>query len=97
MEDKYVSREFQTFGIYMAEKLQDERRKSFYIKLAKTQPRPVLEQALRFVIDANARNKAALFMWKLKELGVFKSKVKNQKSKIPTSPKSFDKQDTNIE
>jgi len=70
LEDKYISREFQSFGVYLAQKLQDEHRKSLYIKLAKTLPRPVLEKALRFVVDSNARNKGALFMWKLKELGV---------------------------
>lgn len=70
LEDKYLSREFQSFGVYLSQKLQDEHRKSLYIKLAKTLPRPVLEKALRFVVDSNARNKGALFMWKLKELGV---------------------------
>lgn len=74
MEDKYISREYQSFGVHLAEKLQDERRKSLYIKLAKTVPRPVLEKALRFVVDSHARNKGALFMWKLKELGIFKGK-----------------------
>ncbi len=74
LEDKYISRDFQAFGIYLAEKLGEPRKKSLYIKLAKTIPRPVLEEALRFVIDANARKKAALFMWKLKELGAFKKK-----------------------
>ena len=78
--DKYISREFQSFGVHLAQKLQDERRKSLYIKLAKTLPRPVLEEALRFVIDANARSKGALFMWKLKELGVVGKKVKLVKS-----------------
>jgi len=71
LEDKYVSREFQTFGIHLANKLGDERRKGLYMKLAKTVPRAILEEALRFVIDANARNRAALFMWKLKELKAF--------------------------
>ena len=70
-KDKYVSREFQTFGIHLANKLGDERRKGLYMKLAKSIPRAILEEALRFVIDANARNKAALFMWKLKELKAF--------------------------
>jgi len=79
LEDKYVSREFQTFGIYLAEKLGDTRRKSLYIKLAKTIPRPVLERAYRFVIDSNARNKGALFMWKLKEIGVFPSATSSSK------------------
>lgn len=71
LEDKYVSREFQTFGIHLAKKLGDKRRKGLYMKLAKTVPRAILEEALRFVIDANARNRAALFMWKLKELKAF--------------------------
>lgn len=75
LEDKYLSREFQSFGVYVAEKLGDDRRKSLYIKLAKTLPRPLLEQALRFVVDSNARNRVALFMWKLKELGAFKKKL----------------------
>lgn len=74
LEDKYISREFQTFGVHLAEKLQDEPRKSLYMKLAKTIPRPILEQALRFVVDSHAKRKGALFMWKLKELGVFKKK-----------------------
>lgn len=74
LEDKYVSREFQAFGVHLSKKLQDERRKSLYMKLAKTIPRAILEEALRFVIDSNARNKAALFMWKLKELDAFSKK-----------------------
>ena len=76
LQDKYISRDFQAFGIYLAEKLGESRRKSLYIKLAKTIPRPVLEEALRFVIDSNARKKGALFMWKLKELGAFKKNKK---------------------
>ena len=76
-EDKYVSREFQTFGVFLAEKLHDERKKALYIKYSKYIPRPILEQAYRFVIDSKARNKAALFMWKLRELGVF------EKYKVP--------------
>jgi hypothetical protein len=74
LQDKYISREFQAYGVYLAEKLNDYRRKALYIKLAKQIHRPILDQALRFVLDSNARNKAALFMWKLKELGVFKKK-----------------------
>lgn len=72
VKDKYVSREFQSYGVYVAKKLADERHKSMYIKFAKNYPRAVLDEALRFVIDANARNRAALFMWKLKKLGIFK-------------------------
>jgi hypothetical protein len=79
LKDKYISRDFQAFGIYLAEKLGEPKRKSLYIKLAKIIPRPVLEEALRFVIDSNARKKGALFMWKLKQLGIF-DKTKNSKS-----------------
>lgn len=77
--DRYISREYQSFGVHLAEKLQDERHKSLYIKLSKTVPRPVLEQALRFVVDSNAKRKGALFMWKLKELGAFVKKDKKEK------------------
>jgi len=66
--DKYVSREFQTFGIHLSEELDDYKHKSLYIKLAKTTSRALLEKALSFSIDSNAKNKGALFMWKLKEL-----------------------------
>lgn len=68
LEDKYISREFQSFGIYLAEELGDYKHRSLYIKLAKDIHRSILEQALRFVSDANARNKPALFMWKVKQL-----------------------------
>lgn len=71
VEDKYISREFQTFGVYLSEKLQDTHRKGLYIKMSKELPRVVLEEALRFVVDSKARSKGALFMWKLKEMGVF--------------------------
>ena len=79
LEDRYISREFQSFGIHLSEKLEGGRRKSLYIKLSKTIPRPVLEEALRYVIDSNAKSKGALFMWKLKELGAFKNTPKPNK------------------
>lgn len=66
--DKYVSREFQSYGIHLAEKLDDYKHRSLYIKLAKTVHRSILEKALSFVSDSNADNKGALFMWKLKQL-----------------------------
>lgn len=84
LKDRYISREYQSFGIYLSKKLSDERRKGLYIKLSRDIPRSVLEEALRFVIDAKARNKAALFMWKLKELRAFgrkKGKKKGSRAK----------------
>lgn len=68
VEDKYISREFQSYGIHLAESLGDMRHKALYIKLAKTVPRAVLEKALTFVSDASARSKPRLFMWKMKKL-----------------------------
>lgn len=67
-KDKYISREFQSFGVHLAEELGDYKHKSLYIKLAKTTHRSLLEKALSFVVDSKARNKGALFMWKLKQL-----------------------------
>jgi hypothetical protein len=67
-EDKYISREFQSFGVHLAEELNDYKHKSLYIKLAKTVHRSILEKALSFVSDSKAKNKGALFMWKLKQL-----------------------------
>ena len=68
LEDKYISREFQSYGIYLAEELGDYKHKALYIRLAKTIPRAILEKALSFVKDANAKNKGRLFMWKMKKL-----------------------------
>jgi len=68
LEDKYISREFQSYGIYLAEELGDYKHKSLYIRLAKTIPRAILEKALSFVKDANAKSKPRLFMWKMGEL-----------------------------
>jgi len=72
-KDKYISREFQSFGIYLAEEMDDYKNRGMWIRLAKTNHRAVLEQALSFVKDSNADNKIALFLWKLKQL-------KNQKT-----------------
>lgn len=68
VKDKYVSREFQTFALKVAEELDDYKHRAIYMRLAKTVHRSILEQALSFAIDSNAKNKGALFMWKLKEL-----------------------------
>lgn len=67
-EDKYISREFQSYGIYLAEELGDYKHKGLYIKLAKTIHRSILEKALSYVKDAQVKNRGALFMWKLKQL-----------------------------
>jgi hypothetical protein len=79
LQDKggYITQEFQDYGYRLAMELNDPEHKSLYIKLAKTTDRSLLEQALTFVSDAQARSKARLFMWKLKEL--------KQAKKVPKS------------
>jgi hypothetical protein len=68
VKDKYVSREFQSFALKLANDLDDYKHRAIYMRLAKTVHRSILERALSFAIDSNAKNKGALFMWKLKEL-----------------------------
>ena len=81
-EDKgYISREFQDYGYRLAVELGDLKHKGLYMKLAKKEPRGLLDQARSFVIDSHARNKGALFMWKLKEL------KKEKVEKAEESPK----------
>ncbi len=83
--DKHISREFQSYGIHLAEELDDYKHRGLYIKLAKTHHRSILEKAYSFVIDSNAKNKGALFMWKLKELKTStsaKASADKQKSKV---------------
>ena len=68
VKDKYISRDFQAFGIYLAEEMDDYKNRGMWIRLAKTNHRSVLEQTLSFVKDSTADNKVALFLWKLKQL-----------------------------
>lgn len=65
----YITQEFQDYGYRLACDLDDLKHKSLYIRLAKTEKRALLEQARRYVIDAeSAKSKARLFMWKLRQL-----------------------------
>lgn len=66
---KNLSREFQTYGVFLAESLGDTKHYSLYIKLAKIYPRTLLEQALSYTKDYNqAKSKGKIFMWKLTQL-----------------------------
>jgi len=67
-KNKYVSREWQDYGYRLAMELGDPTHKALYIKMAKELDRALLERVRSFVLDSNADNKGALFMWKLKEL-----------------------------
>lgn len=66
---KYISKEYQAYGLRLASKLGDKDRATMYIKWAKEKNRGVLEQALSFTSDyPNAKDKSRIFMWKVKEL-----------------------------
>ena len=61
--------EFQAYGNRLAEELNDEKHRSLYIKLAKTEDRNLLESARLYALGAeNISKKGRLFMWKLKQL-----------------------------
>ncbi len=80
---KNISQEFQLFGVYLADSLEDQKHYSLYIKLAKTYDRHILEEALSFVKGASSvKNKGKLFMWKMKQL-----KLEN-KTPAPEKPQS---------
>ncbi len=66
---KNIAHEFQMYGVYLAESLNDTKRYSLYIKLAKEVDRKILEEALNFTKGYTAaKSRARVFMWKLSEL-----------------------------
>ncbi len=66
---KQITKEYQLYGLELANELDDWDHRSLYIRLAKTTPRHLLEKARFFVRDAKkVKSKARLFMWKLQEL-----------------------------
>lgn len=66
---RYIHHQFQDYGYTLALKLGDLNHKAIYIKLAKTTPKHLLEQALSFALDyRDEPNKGRLFMWKLKKI-----------------------------
>jgi hypothetical protein len=68
-EDKYIAFEFQKYGYELAKEMGELKRKSYYIKLAKSTPRRVLESARSFVADAsNVKSKGRLFVWKVNKI-----------------------------
>ena len=68
---KYVKKEFQAYGLQLAEELGDWKNRSLYIRLAKNTNRQILESARHFVKDqlpGTIKTPYKLFMWKLKQL-----------------------------
>ena len=61
--------EFQAYGNMLAEKLDDAKHRTLYIKLAKEEDRQLLEAAFSFAMDTDKKGGLGkFFMWKLKEL-----------------------------
>lgn len=66
---KNLSKEFQHYGVFLADTLSDPKHYALYIKYAKELPRNILEEALNFTKGyLGAKSKARVFMWKLQEL-----------------------------
>lgn len=66
---KNIAHEFQMYGVFLAESLNDTKRYSLYIKLAKEVDRKILEEALNFTKGYyGAKSKARVFMWRLEQL-----------------------------
>lgn len=66
---KNIAYEFQEYGCFLAESLQDTKHYSLYIKMAKNLDRRILEEALNYTKGyTNAKNKARVFMWRLQQL-----------------------------
>ena len=85
---KYISREYQLYGLRLSNKLNDKKRATMYIKWAKEKPRGLLEQALSFTSDyPNAQDKSRICMWKVKELEEEYRQKKGKNSKEKPSKK----------
>lgn len=70
-DGKHISQEFQDFAYRLAMALSgpsDRKTIEMCMRLVKKKPRALLEQCLQFVQDAPARNKIALFLWKMKQI-----------------------------
>lgn len=75
-----VTKQYQLFGIWIAQNLNDYKNIPLYIKLAKEQDKVLLESAISFIKDyPNAKSKTKLFFWYLK--GKLKKKGRSGKLK----------------
>lgn len=67
-KQRRISQEWQDYAYRMALELDDKGHTSLYMRLCKNTQRGILEEALTFVRDSQAKSKARLFMWKVKQL-----------------------------
>jgi mannitol-1-phosphate/altronate dehydrogenase len=79
-KEKYIKHDFQELGFELSSKLNDNKHKSLYMRLAKNTAENLLRIALSFALDypmkyGNERGK--IFMWKLSELKKIDKSNKN--------------------
>lgn len=67
-KQKRISREWQDYAYRLAVALDDTAHTPIYMRIVKTTPRELVEKAKGFVMDANAKSKGKMFMWKLSQL-----------------------------
>lgn len=67
-KQRRISREWQDYAYRLAVALDDTAHTPIYMRLVKNNPKEIIEKAKSFVLDANARSKGKMFMWKLKQL-----------------------------
>ncbi len=78
---KYVKKEFQAYGLELAQELKDWKNRSLYIRLAKNTDRKILETARYFIKDqipGTIKTPYKLFMWKLKQLNIEAKSTKDK-------------------
>ena len=67
--EKNNSTEFQVFGGYISEQLDDKKHIALYIKMAKEENRKLINDALSYTKDyPKVKSRAKLFMWRFKLL-----------------------------
>ena len=76
-KQRRISREWQDYAFRLAVELDDKSHTPIYMRIAKSYPRELTEKARMFVSDSNAKSKAKLFMWKLKQLNLERKSVKD--------------------
>lgn len=67
-KQRRISREWQDYAYRLAVALEDTAHTAIYMRLVKNNKRELIERAKSFVMDGNAKSKARLFMWKLKQI-----------------------------
>lgn len=67
-KNPYISHPHQLRALQLSQKFNDPDHKIQYLNLCKSIHPTIIDQAESFVSDANANNKAALFMWKVKQI-----------------------------